>query len=224
MASYSKALTKTLHHEGGYAFVEGDEGRETYKGVARKSHPMWKGWEYIDAEKNVRNAKKLKHNEKLNNRNLDREVENIYRKNYWNKIKGDLIKDDDLASLMFDIVVNHGRGVWLIQKAVNNLGYLKDNGKPLVLDNKFGSNTIRAVNSVNPNSLYNQLLIERKLYYDQLINNKPKLEKFRKGWNKRVNSFIRKADFQKEESMPQNDLKYKTKINLDEKSTNPLIG
>ena len=51
MADFKKALTETLRHEGGYVNDPKDPGGETYKGISRKNHPDWEGWNIIDEKK-----------------------------------------------------------------------------------------------------------------------------------------------------------------------------
>ena len=49
--SFKKALEHTLKREGCYANHGKDRGKETYKGISRKYHPKWPGWELIDEAK-----------------------------------------------------------------------------------------------------------------------------------------------------------------------------
>jgi len=53
MAEFNIALQKTLAHEGGYSNDPNDMGGETYKGISRASHSVWKGWAIVDKYKKL---------------------------------------------------------------------------------------------------------------------------------------------------------------------------
>ena len=48
MADFNQAFQLVIAHEGGYVNDPDDPGGETYKGVARKIHSKWEGWQNID--------------------------------------------------------------------------------------------------------------------------------------------------------------------------------
>ncbi len=51
--TFDELFDGVIKYEGYYANVTGDKGGETYMGVARKLHPDWEGWKYIDAYKEM---------------------------------------------------------------------------------------------------------------------------------------------------------------------------
>lgn len=104
MADFKQALEKVLAHEGGYVNDPDDPGGETYKGIARKMWPQWKGWDIIDFErKNINFPKNLPLIQTLENR-----VEDFYKIHFWDKVQGDLINDKEVATCIFDFAVNAG--------------------------------------------------------------------------------------------------------------------
>lgn len=100
MANFEIAYKKTAKNEGGYANVSGDNGGETYKGIARKFHPSWAGWKIVDKNK------PLKPNQKIVSAELDKLVFDFYRINFWNPIKGDEIEHQPTADTLYDFGVN----------------------------------------------------------------------------------------------------------------------
>ena len=52
MADFTKAYALTAAYEGGYVDDPEDAGGETYRGISRRYHPSWQGWQIIDTLKN----------------------------------------------------------------------------------------------------------------------------------------------------------------------------
>jgi lysozyme family protein len=106
MADFLTAYKRTSRYEGGYANDAADRGGETYKGIARKMHPNWQGWVIIDAYK--KDHGQLKRGAIINDPRLDDMVIEFYRREFWNKVRGDDVKDQDLANMLYDDAVNTG--------------------------------------------------------------------------------------------------------------------
>ena len=130
MADFEKAFAKTIKAEGGYVNNPNDKGGETYMGITRKNHPKLKMWKLIDELKNILNIKdlnaKLKRNEDVQN-----EIKSVYRKNYWNSLRLDIIYSQRIANQFFDISVNCG--IYSAIKAMQRVAGVKETGK---LDDK----------------------------------------------------------------------------------------
>ncbi|MEA4981423.1 MAG: glycosyl hydrolase 108 family protein [Paludibacter sp.] len=104
MADYRHAIAKVLKHEGGYVDDPDDTGGETYKGVSRRNWPYWSGWAFVDqAKKQSGFPASLTKISGLND-----SVISFYRDNFWNKVGGDMIDDQDIANLLVDSAVNEG--------------------------------------------------------------------------------------------------------------------
>lgn len=107
MALFEKAFAKTVAAEGGYVNNPNDRGGETYMGITRKNYPKLKMWATIDKLKNVLSKRDL--NSKLSkDEDIQKEVKEVYKKNYWTPLKLDLINSQRVANEFFDISVNCG--------------------------------------------------------------------------------------------------------------------
>jgi len=173
MADIKKALEATLKHEGGYVFDKDDPGGETYRGVARNSNPNWVGWRYLDEMKNNANFPECLND----NRELQIAIVDLYKSNYWSRIKGDQIEKQAIANKIFDIAVNMGPGTAakLLQAALN-----------VSIDGRIGNNTLSALNGVN----FELFMCEFRLIiiarYMAICKNRYKSRKFLYGWIKRA--------------------------------------
>jgi lysozyme family protein len=98
MADFNPAFEKMISDEGGYQLTDipGDRGGQTYAGIARKPNPDWKGWQFID-RKDFGSATPL--------------VREFYKSNFWDRVRGDDIKEQAIAETIFNFAVNTGVGV-----------------------------------------------------------------------------------------------------------------
>lgn len=104
MADFLIAYKKTGGFEGGWNHVANDRGGETYKGIARKFWPQWSGWKIVDKKK------PLKHGAIIKDPELERLVQNFYKKQFWDVVSGDDIEDQNTANTLYDFGVNAGYG------------------------------------------------------------------------------------------------------------------
>lgn len=180
MANFSKILPFTLQYEGGYANVEGDRGGMTYRGIARKFNPYWFGWKIID---NILNARRIKHNEIINDSSLNALVVAQYREKYWSMIMGDSIRSDRKATLVFDFFVHsEANAVKTIQRLLND----KFNNQ-LSVDGVIGMRTIQAINNAGEMKFLKELHNRRKQYLLAVSKNGSN-SKFLNGWMNRLNA------------------------------------
>ena len=129
MASFRPALKKVLAYEGGYANDKDDAGGETYKGIARRFHSTSIMWKEIDRIKSSikgntsSDMSKVKTINKLleNNDIVTKEVERIYKKNYWDALHLDEMRSEKIAYQLFETAVNMGvsAAIKLAQKTLN---------------------------------------------------------------------------------------------------------
>ncbi len=182
---FEQSIKDTLKHEGYYVNNINDKGGESYRGIARKFHPSWAGWYYVDEAK--RKAGSLPWNYHIENPVLDKLVVDFYKANFWNKIHLDSVKDSSLQSIIFDAYVNSGaNGIKVLQRTLN-----QSFGKNLKIDGAQGAKTIAEINSVNPQSLFEAYKEARKRYY--LAIGTGTNSEFLKGWLNRISSFNYKA-------------------------------
>lgn len=104
MADFEKAFARTEKFEGVnvYTKTPGDSGGETWSGISRVANPNWGGWKILDLIPNK------KHNQVISTPELERLKRELYKKNYWNPVWGDRIRNQKVAEDMYDMGVNAG--------------------------------------------------------------------------------------------------------------------
>ena len=158
MSNFEKCLEIILHHEGGYVNHPKDPGGETNLGVTKRVYEEWGG---------TKDMKDL----------TVEDVAPIYKKNYWDRVKGDHLPAG-LDLCIFDFAVNAGpgRAAKMIQEMIG-----------VTVDGGIGPNTLRAL------GLYEEevggvaeVILEyqkqRQAYYESLKN----FDTFGRGWTRRV--------------------------------------
>lgn len=173
MSFFKEALRKTLQHEGGYSNDPHDNGGETYRGISRKYHKEWGGWVIIDSYKKQDLAKIEFNNALESDLELNEKVQDFYYSNFWKKNKLDEIENQNVAEFIFDFIVNSGRAIKIIQKALN-----------LVEDGIIGPNTIKAINDKD-NAL--QVLVNARVEYLKGLKG---FDIYGRGWVTRANSYL----------------------------------
>lgn len=175
MANFDAFFPTLLKYEGGFVNDPVDPGGATNKGVTMETFRSC-AKQYLDIEPTLENLKAL----------TDAQAGKIYKPLYWDKIRGDDIESQDLASIVFDFQVNAGASASkLLQKVLNDLGAKP----PLAVDGAIGPGTMAALKSADPVEVYRRYKQGRIDYYEDLVAKRPALGKFLKGWLSRVNSF-----------------------------------
>jgi lysozyme family protein len=173
MALFEDALKKTLLNEGGYVNDPDDPGGETYKGVARKIFSKWDGWKIVDSLKQQSGfPSSLDKNAELQN-----QIHDFYKVNFWDRISGDDITDQSVAFSIFDFGVNAGAttSAILAQHVVN--------ANP---DGAIGTNTVKAINAMDPEFFLASFTIAKIVRYVGIANKKPASRKYFFGWISRA--------------------------------------
>ena len=191
MAEFEKAFKNTMGHEGGYSADPDDRGGETYRGISRRYHPSWPGWDIVD---NYKDEPGFPSNMKSDSE-LGHYVEFFYKEHYWDRFLGDFITSQVVAEEMFDTAVNMGvsRAVKFLQTGLNVLNRNEKNYRNLVVDGKIGKNTLNAlkrllsVSSKEEAYLYKVINILQGGHYISFMTKSEKQEKFARGWLNRVN-------------------------------------
>ena len=162
--NWHKSLEVILHHEGGYVNHPKDPGGETNMGVTKRVYEEHGG---------TKDMKELTHED----------VNPIYKKGYWDKVKGDYLPDG-LDLMIFDFAVNAGpgRAAKFIQRLVNT-----------TVDGGIGPNTLGKINEYVQHYGLAQTIesysLMRQNYYEGLST----FEAFGKGWTRRVMEVTEKA-------------------------------
>lgn len=188
MANFLEAYNITLGHEGGYANDPDDAGGETYKGIARRYHPSWRGWRIIDNYKNQPNFPSNAYNDS----DLDVSVKEFYKANYWDVNLLDEFPTQLLANEMFDTGVNMGvgRAAKFLQKSINLLNKNGSLYNDIVEDGVVGPNTLRALQACisyrGESYLYKIMNLLQGNHYIEYMTKSSTQEKYAYGWLKRV--------------------------------------
>ena len=155
--NFEQCLALVLKHEGGYVNNPKDPGGRTNLGVTQKVWEEWVGHPVDEAAMRALTPS---------------DVAPLYKKNYWDKIKGDdLPAGVDYAC--FDLAVNSGvgRAAKILQQAVG--------ANP---DGAIGPASLDAVEKANPRDVATEICDLRLIFLQSL----PIFATFGKGWTRRV--------------------------------------
>ena len=155
--NFEQCLALVLKHEGGFVNHPKDPGGMTNLGVTKRVWEEWVGHPVDEAAMRALGPQ---------------DVAPLYKKNYWDKIRG-----DDLPSgvdyACFDLAVNSGvgRAAKFLQQAVG-----------VSADGVIGPATLDAVEKANPRDLATEICDLRLNFLQSL----PTFATFGKGWSRRV--------------------------------------
>ena len=155
--NWEKCLEAILHHEGGYVNHPKDPGGETNLGVTKRVYEEWGG---------TKDMKDLE----------VEDVEPIYKKNYWDRVKAESLPGGlDLCVFDFGVNAGTGRAAKYLQTMIGT-----------VADGGIGPNTLKAlanyVESEGVEQTIKNYQAARQEYYESLST----FETFGKGWTRRV--------------------------------------
>ena len=174
MAEFKDALSYVLIEEGGYVPAELDpNGGETYRGISRNNFPNWDGWHDIDA------LQPIERGEILDSIIVASKVNTFYKANFWNRLLGDMITEQSVATYLYDWFVNSGgNAIKELQKALG-----------LTVDGGFGKDCLAAVNGFEGDLL--QVIHNARIaYYERIGTGKNAV--FINGWLNRANGLYDK--------------------------------
>ena len=161
---FARAFPLVLKHEGGYVDHPRDPGGATNLGVTIGTLSGWLGRPATKAEVRALTVDA---------------VAPIYRKNYWDAVRG-----DDLPSgvnyCVFDFGVNSGprRAIMALQRALN-----------VADDGAIGPITLAAVRKADPEQLVSRICSDRLAFMRQLST----WPTFGRGWQRRVEGVERES-------------------------------
>lgn len=175
MADFNTFFPTLLKHEGGFVNDPADPGGATNKGVTIGTFQQC-SQRLLNLAPTLENLKAL----------TDAQAGTIYKALYWDKVHGDEIALQPLANIVFDFQVNAGGNASkLLQRVLNDLGAKP----PIAVDGAIGPGTMKALAAADAKAVYAKYKQGRKDYYTHLVNQRPSLGKFLKGWLARVDSF-----------------------------------
>lgn len=155
--NWEKAFQAVLKHEGGFVNHPKDPGGMTNLGVTKK---VWE--EFVGREVDEREMRAL----------TPDVVKPLYKKNYWDKIKGDQLPSGvDYAA--YDLAVNSGTG--RAAKYLQRIAGVPDDGV-------IGPKSMEAILSCDPEQTVDAICDMRLDFLQRL----PTWNTFGKGWGRRV--------------------------------------
>ena len=162
--NYVTCLEIILHHEGGYVNHPKDPGGETNLGVTKRVYEDFGG---------TKDMKDL----------VREDVEPIYKKNYWDRMKCDDVPAGlDLCLFDFGVNAGTGRSAKYLQRMIGT-----------VADGGIGPNTLRAlgnyIEEVGTEGAIKNFQSKRQEYYESLST----FETFGRGWTRRVDETTQAA-------------------------------
>ena len=162
--NFDKCLHMLLEHEGGYVNNKHDKGGMTNLGVTKRVYDKWIGRESTEQE--------------MRDLTPD-DVAPIYKKNYWDRVKGDLLPSG-LDWACFDWAVNSGSGrpAKAVQRAVG-----------ATPDGVIGKQTVGLIMEKDPEFIIDYVYIVRKAFYEGLDDYKH----FGRGWSRRNKETLKQA-------------------------------
>lgn len=165
MAEIGHIIPKILQWEGGYVWDPDDRGGATNKGITIDTYRTVFG-----KDKTIEDLKTLS----------IPEFTMVLKRYYWDRWKADEILNQSVAEILVDWV--WGSGKWGI---IIPQGLLK-----VVDDGLVGRITIAALNNQDQSEFHEQVKKARYTFINGIIKNDPTQEKFHKGWNNRIGSYL----------------------------------
>lgn len=159
---FEKAFANLIKEEGGYVNHPNDKGGETKYGISKRSYPR------LDIKHLTLNQAK-----------------DIYKKDFWDAIKGDELPSDEVACEALEQAVNMG-----IKTAVSFLQVVcvSEGNIDMVVDGRMGKQTLQALNRITPSFILVAIKALAIAHYLKLAREEPPMKVFLKGWIKRVTS------------------------------------
>jgi lysozyme family protein len=162
---FQRSLTKVLVHEGGFSNHPEDPGGATMRGVTQRVYDEYRTSIGVTRApvKNISDA----------------ELQAIYKRKYWDEIKGDKMPPG-VSYVVFDGAVNSGvaQSVKWLQRALQGLGLYQG-----AIDGGCGQGTLLAVSQVSDYDVLVGLICDRRLAFLKALKT---FKTFGGGWTARV--------------------------------------
>ncbi|MDR2917631.1 MAG: peptidoglycan domain protein [Tannerella sp.] len=172
MANVNNFFPFILQWEGGYVNDPADAGGATNKGVTIAT------WQKVGYDKDgdgnidVDDLKLISDDDVLNR---------VLKPHYWDRWKADQIRSQKVANILVDWVWGSGaNGIKIPQRILG-----------VTVDSIVGPKTLAAVNSRNPDELFEEIYQERIAFIDRICQTRPQNNKFRRGWLNRLEDLKR---------------------------------
>ena len=199
MADFIKAFVASPIAGAGYTAVLPDI--EIYCGIDRHFHPTWDGWPIVDALKFAASDESELNSTLAQNKKLKEKVCELFKQVYWDRFRGDLVPDQEIATELFlsSVELGVGRAVSGLQKSLNALNPGSAANARVVEDGRLGPKTLRALESYlateDPSSLVKTMRILQASHYIARIRKNPGRDPSARAW-------LRKLAVAREERKP----------------------
>lgn len=176
MASFELFIGPLLQHEGGWADHPSDPGGKTNRGITIGLFRSVAG-PVLGIEPTEANLRRL----------TIEQAARIYQSQFWDPLRCDLIRSQDVANQLADMGVNAGKktAVRLLQSVLAGIFSL-----PVKVDGICGPVTIRATNQTHVPALALCYAAARLDYYRALVRRRTSSAVFLAGWEKRAMSWL----------------------------------
>ncbi len=164
--SFESAISEVLLTEGGYVDHPDDRGGPTNYGITQKTLSDFLGHEATKEE--VRSI------------SIDT-VRQIYKQNYWDRLKLSYIIDSKLSDVIFDQAVN--RGTRRVAEQIQKIVGVKQDGV-------IGPVTLKAINNMDSKKMLLEFVKQSQNAYVSIVTNNPSQLVFLSGWIKRTHKFF----------------------------------
>jgi lysozyme family protein len=147
-------------------------------GIYQSSNPDLPMWDIITEELKRQGNNLAKASRVLySNKELAKQVEDVYKARYWDKARLDDVNSQHIANEMFIFGVNAGMktSIKKAQKIVK-----------VTVDGKIGNNTINALNKFEESKFDLEFDEEERKYYASIIKRKPSFGRFKRNWMRRA--------------------------------------
>ncbi|MCF6211703.1 MAG: N-acetylmuramidase [Gammaproteobacteria bacterium] len=157
MADFNKAIGKTLAHEGGAKFTDDpiDRGGATKYGISQRAYPN------VD----IRNL-------------TEQQARDIYKRDYWDRIRADEITSQAIAENIFDTAVNMG------VRTASRLAQVALDIEPA--DGIIGSQSLKTIDTADESSFIANYTIAKIARYTYICNRNKSQKKYLLGWINRA--------------------------------------
>ena len=192
MADFERAFDRSLLAKSGYVERPDDNSGEAYKGVSRRFHPSWDGWEIIDALKLAASNYDEFNKTMEKNQKLKEKVRVFFKQMYWDRFCGDTIPNQEIAVEIFETSVEMGvrRAVGFFQEVLNLVNASQSNYRQIIEDGIFGPETLKALEACLKSNdtfyLAKVMSILQGMQYIEKMRKNPNQGKYVRDWFKRI--------------------------------------
>lgn len=179
MPSSTDAINKVLLHEGGYVNNPKDAGKRTNLGITQKVYEDFLGKKLLGSDIDAPKGQPMSEAETVMRNMPKGNAIAIYKKDYWDKVQGDKIKNYGVAFALFDQAVNRGH-----KKVVSQAQEILK----IPVDGVAGANFVSAINKYDPKKFLDKFIEMSKQSYINIVKNNPSQVTFLKGWLSRITS------------------------------------